>query len=541
MRTAAALVVATSIALSASPSGQAQGQQPPVFRSSTRLIQVSVVVQDGRNRPVDGLKADDFQIFENGKEVPVSFFSVAAGSAGATTADLNALAAKGRFTNRIQSPSGGGVVAIVFDALNTSAMDQAYGRQHLIKFLRSIRPADRVALYALTTYGMLPLYDFTRDSEGLIQALERLDRGESPASIGATQQLPPIMLEGLSAFARGVIDRMEAHYSYQRGMTTIEAFEAVARQLAGVPGRKNIVWISGGFPFNIGEGGPSGLIFSNLRPETRRAARALNHSDTAVYPVDARGLVSQSTDPDAPGRVPSLSEVMGPLDGLRAVADWTGGRAFAHTNDIGRAIARAVDDSRQTYSLGYYPANTNWDGRFRKIEVKVRRGGIQVRHREGYFGLPPEAPADGTRQAALASAVMQPLEATAIPIDVTVTPDNAQYRLAIRLDPSALAFRTDNGSWSGELDVAVAQLLANREFVRDDEPVALSGDGAARERLHADGVQLTRALDLRSDARQVRIIVRDTVTGTVGSLFIDADRIRKGVGGSSTLADNRPR
>lgn len=536
MRTAAALVVAASIALSASPSGLAQQPQPPTFRSSTRLVQVSVVVQDSRNRAVDGLKADDFQVFENGKEVPVSFFaSVGSAAPGATPANLEALAAKGRFTNRIQSPSGGGVVAILFDQLNTAAMDQAYARQHLVNYLRSIRSDDRVALYVLTAAGMRVLYDFTRDAESLVRALERLDAGETAAAIGADQQLPAELLEGLSAFARGAIDSMTSHFALLRGTTTIEGFEEIARHLAGVPGRKNVVWISSGFPFSIPDGGPSGMLFSNLTPETQRAARALNHADASVYPVDARGLVSLSTDANAPGRVPTLAEVMTPLDGLRAVADWTGGHAFAHTNDIGRAIARAVDDSRQSYLLGYYPANVDWNERFRKIEVKVRRRGVQVRHREGYFALPPDAAGTRPRQAAVAAAVASPLEATAIPIDVTVSPDNARYRLAIRLDPSALAFRTNNGSWSGEVDVAVAQLLDTREFVRDDQPLPLSGDAAARERLLADGVHLTRSLDLRPDARQVRIIVRDVVTGTVGSLFIDADRIRQGSGRSATV------
>ena len=124
---------------------------------------------------------------------------------------------------------------------------------------------------------------------------------------------------------------------------------------------------------------------------------------------------------------------------------------------------------------------------------------------------------------------------------MTVTPDNAQFRLAIRLDPSALAFRTSNGRWSGEVDVAVAQVLDNREFVRDDQPVPLSGDEAARERLLTEGVRVTRPLDLRPDARQVRIIVRDAVTGTVGSLFIDADRIRKVSGSAETVDWDQPR
>jgi VWFA-related protein len=537
VRTLAALVVASSIAWSVSPSGRGSGQgQTPTFRSSTRLVQVSVVVHDNRNRPVDGLRAEDFQVLENGSEVPVSLFSVRAERSGVPSTSIASLAGKGQFTNRIQSPTGGGVVAIVFDQLNTSALDQSYGRQHLIRYLRTIRTDDRIALYALTSVGMRVLYDFTRDAESLVQALERLDRGESAGAISVDQQLPAPLLEGLSAFARGTLDRMEAHFALQRGTTTLEGLEAIAANMAGVPGRKNLVWISGGFPFTIGEGGPSGLLFSNLRPETQRATRALNHADTAVYPVDARGIVSQSSDPNAPGRVPSLREVMEPIDGLRVVADWTGGRAFYNTNDIGRAITRAVDDSRQTYILGYYPANTTWDERFRKIEVKVRRPGVQLRHREGYFALPPEAPAPGERRAAIAAAVLSPLEATAIPIDVTITPDAARYTLAIRLDPGALAFQGNNGTWSGALDVAVAQLLQTREFVRDaDQSLPLSVDAAARQRLLSDGVRVTRTIDLRPDARQVRIIVRDVVTGTIGSLFIDADRIRKTHGGSATV------
>jgi VWFA-related protein len=537
VRSLAALVVASSIAVSAVPSGQGPGQsQPPTFRSATRLVPVSVVVHDGRNRPVDGLKADDFRILEDGREVPIAFFSVRAETQGATSSSLLEMAAQGRFTNRVQSPTGGGVVAIVFDQLNTSDMDQAYGRQRLIGYLRTIRPDDRVALFALTSTGMRILYDFTRDAESLIRALDRLDRGESPAAIGLDQRLPPQLVQGLSAFAQGTLDRMEAHYARLRGTTTLEALEVVSEYLGGIPGRKNVVWISSGFPFSIGEGGPSGMLFSNLRLETQRAARALNHSDTAVYPVDSRGLVAQSTDVNAPGRVPSLAEVMGPLDGVRSIADWTGGRAFFNTNDIGRAITLAVDDSRQTYVLGYYPVNTDWDERFRKIDVKVRRSGVQVRHREGYFALAPEALAGGQRRAAISAAVLSPLEATSIPIDVTITTDAARYSLAMRFDPGAVAFQPNNGRWSGELVVAVAQMLQTREFVRDpDQSLPLLVDAAARERLLVDGVRATHSIDLRPDAQQVRIVVRDVVTGSIGSVFIDAERIRKLQGGSAPV------
>ena len=542
MRSLAALVVASSIAWSAAPPGQNAAQsQSPTFRSATRLVPVSVVVHDGRNRPVDGLKAEDFKVLEDGKEVPISFFSVRAETQGATSASLSAMASQGRFTNRIQSPTGGGVVAIVFDQLNTSSPDQAYGRQQLVRYLQTIRSDDRVALFALTSTGMRVLYDFTRDSESLVRALERLERGESIETIGAAQQLPAPLLEGLSAFGRGTLDQMDAHFARLRGTTTTEALEVVAEYLAGVPGRKNLVWISAGFPFSIGEGGPGGLLWSNLRLETQRAARALNHSDTAVYRVDARGLVSLSTDPHAPGLVPSLAEIGTPLDGVRAVADWTGGRAYFNSNDIGRAITRAVDDSRQTYILGYYPPNARWDERFRRIDVKVRRSGLQVRHREGYFAIPP-VPHKQSGLSAISAAVLSPLEATAVPIDVAVTPDGQHYRLAVRIDPGAIGLETTNGKWSGELTVAVAQLLAARDFVRGlDRTLPLGGDDRERQHLLTDGVQFSETLNLRPDTRQVRIVVRDLVTGSIGSVFIDADRIRRLEGGSSTLGPDTSR
>ena len=120
----------------------------PTFKSSTRLIQVSVVVQDGRRRPVADLKAEDFEITEDGKPQPVSVFSVRGQSPSDAAAE-----ASGVFTNRLQSPTGGGAVAIVFDRLNTDFAEQTQARAHIIKYLGQVRPEDRVALFLLDEDG----------------------------------------------------------------------------------------------------------------------------------------------------------------------------------------------------------------------------------------------------------------------------------------------------------------------------------------------------------------------------------------------------
>ena len=250
------------------------------------------------------------------------------------------------------------------------------------------------------------LYDFTRDAESLVKAL----RTVQPRDLAIRQHvLSDTLVRDLDAFSRGVLRDEGIYFDRLRTDTTLAALEGIASRLAGLPGRKNVVWISSGFPFMSTT--PSGQSSAYFTPDTRRATRALNHSDTAIYPVDARGLMVMSAT--VKGQVATLSNVENPIAGLRTVADWTGGRLFYNANDVGAALGRAADDSRLTYTLGYYPVNENWDSKFRRITVKVRRQGTRVRHRAGYFAY-PVAPADTpTLQKALAEALKSPLEGSA--------------------------------------------------------------------------------------------------------------------------------
>ena len=517
----------------------AQGVQTPAdpsrqtFKAATRLIQVSVVVHDGRRQPIAGLKAEDFEILEDGKPQEVSLFAVR--SHVPTEA---AAAATGVFTNRLQSPSSGGVVAIVFDRLNTSFTDQVQAREHIIKYLAEIRPDDRVALFVLGPEGIRILHDFSKDAASLLRALQRARARESSALAGSEAQAPDhlgfddAMEAELDAFVRASFENMRAFYARNRAYTTIEGLENIASYLSGIPGRKNLIWVSSGFPFRISAVGPGGTSdITLMSPETRRATRALNHSDVAVYPVDARGLVGVfSTGASARKQeFHTMGSVMGPIDGLRHVADWTGGRAFFNTNDLGAAIRRAVGDSDLTYLLGYYPAVQVWDQKFRKIEVKVRRRGVEVRHRSGYFAVPPAAQDTNARQAALEAALESPLEATSLPLTVRATPaEQGRLTLTIRLDPSVPALVREDGAWVGSVDVAIAQTLPSGLHRKEADvtlPFALTDD--MRDRLLREGLQITRTISLDPEAHQVRVIARDAATGTTGSVIITASDIDK--------------
>jgi VWFA-related protein len=517
-----ALVAAVGLSVLHAQDVQKPDASTQTFKASTRLIQVSVVVHDGNRRPVTGLTAEDFEILEDGRPQPVSLFAVSA-SAPTDTAS----AAAGVFTNRLQSPSSGGVVAIVFDRLNTSFSEQMQARAHIIKYLGEIRPGDRVALFVLGEYGLRILHDFSKDAGSLLRAIQRAQASDSTALAGS--QAMDQMETELSAFARGNLANMRAYYARILAYTSLEALEDVAAYLSGIPGRKNLIWVSSGFPFSItqyGPGGTSDITF--MSPETRRATRALNTSDVAVYPVDARGLVGAfASHPSAPMQeFSTINTVMGPIDGLRHVADWTGGRAFYNTNDLGTAIHRAVGDSEQTYILGYYPSNQTWDEKFRKIKVQVQRRGVEVRHRSGYYALPPEPPDTNTRQKAIVAALDSPLEATSLPITVTVAPAGGRLTLTIQLEPSVPTLVKENGAWVGAVDVAIAQTLPSGQHTKEaDVTLPFSLTDEERDRLLKDGLRITRTIDLRPDAHQVRVVARDAMSGTTGSVIITVSEI----------------
>ena len=500
--------------------------QQPTFRSGTRLVQVSVIVHDGRRRPVEGLSRHDFRVFEDGREERVALFEVhtRTGSANASASSSSdaAAAAPGTFTNRIPSPAASGVVAILFDQLNMGSMAQSRAREELLRYLRRLRPTDRVALYALTGDGVRLLYDYTNDANTLVAALNRVQQGDSRELVAAQDQPSAALTQGLSAFALANIQNTNAHFNRLRAETTVEALEQVGSHLAGIPGRKNIVWLSTGFPFRINVSTPAGAAPSPMSGETGRATRALNNSDAAVYPIDVRGLLPPSFAKEAS----QLGMLHVPIEGLKAFADWTGGRLFFNTNGLADAMEQAVEDSRASYTLAYYSTNDVLDGRFRRIKVSVARRNVEVRHRSGYYAV-DRAAAPVDRQTVLTTALNSPLTATGLTLSVRPTrKEDGRLELAIDLPPGSPMLSRVNDAWAGAVDVVVAQTTEPGERIRDmdaTQPVSLTDQGRAQ--VQQKGLRLVRTISLRPDAIDIRVVARDATTGVLGSIVIPVTAI----------------
>jgi VWFA-related protein len=509
-----------------------RAQQPAPFRVTTRLVQVSVIVTDRNRNPVSGLTASDFRLYDDGKEQRVELFSIESDSQ-ATAGEVRSLPAlaAGEFSNRIQKP--GGVTVILFDRLNTRSDDQLFARGQLVKFLEQIRPADRVALYVLDGDMVRVLHDFTNDARSLVRALSRYramtsnELAASEAPVPETPETGDARLDAeMAAFLEAGNEKIAQHFRGVRSEATITALESVALRLAGVRGRKNLVWISSGYPLD------SLTIYGKGQTvEINRAGRALNNANVAVYTVDARGLVGAfSSPPNARQQVfATLSTVRGNLDILEIVAEETGGRAFFNTNDINNAIRRAVDDARLTYVLGYYPSHGKWDGRHHAIRVSVNRPGVEVRHRKGYLAIPGQGEDTSQRSASLRAAILSPLEATGIGLTARVerverAPTDATVTIGV--DPTSITLERAADNWEGSLDVVVAQSSPDGSVVRSvDKTMTLRMTAERHAQIMKEGFSINATVAMLPDVARLTVVVRDGPTGSMGTLVVPGNKL----------------
>ena len=514
----------------------AQEPAPVVLKSTTRLVQISVIVQDKKGSPVADLKREDFQIRDNGKAQQISAFSVE--SNGKLPSAPQKLPAN-LFTNELEQRAGtpSSVTIILLDGLNTKWEDQAYAKAQVIKFLQTIQPGDRVGIYTLGR-GLRVLHDFTTDSSALLDRLKRFS-GQNLPDLGASE---PTLMDNESLAldgwlnGRGGASGVEADfYTVNRVIGTLRSIEFIANHLSRLPGRKNLIWVSGGFPLDIGfdsveEFGNPAREHRTFNEDIDRTVRAVNNANLSIYPVDARGLVADTRFSAANQKIdlsPKLG--LGPVvknqETMRELASRTGGRAYYNTNDLKNAIRDAIGDSQVTYTIGYYPSSENFDGRFHKLDVKlVERNGLNIRYRKGYFDEPEKPQDDKLRKTELRDAVFSPLDASALGLIVQAAPDQPEKGrmiVAVKVDQKGISLQPKGDRWSGRLDLLFIQKDdAGHQYGGLDDVVELNLTRENYDKITKEGLVYRKPLTLDPKANQLRVIVRDNASGTMGSLTI---------------------
>ena len=475
------------------------------LRATTRLVELSVIVRDKNDQLVSGLKKSDFEVLDNGARQDIQIFSV---TTNEPLSRLPAALSPNTYTNRMpgigDAPSN--ITVLLLDALNTPFSDQAFANQRLLKFLEALQPHDRIAIYSLTQ-RLRMLHDFTSDASSLIAALKgykgqlsELDDSEVPDLGYAGSPMATLLSRDLSQeeAERNLSNRIEL---------TLQAMTEIAKHLAPLPGRKNLIWVSGSFPLSSAyiqmNAAHGQLVFAKQLATT---AEALANDALVIYPVDARGLIA-STGEDF--KSPDAFEFMT----MKGLAAETGGVAFFNTNDIGGAVRAALDDSRIAYELGYYPAIGKWDGSFRKLKVKVNLPGVHVRTRSGYLAIPEPG--------------LPPLETRAI--DLTVRVNNATVEeghsralhMDLVIDPRQLNLKSEDGRWKGVVNLYFIQSDNNDKILNTlEQPYQMMLLPETYERPSAEGFKFTQKLRVVPHAEELRVVVRDSSTGLAGSVDV---------------------
>ncbi len=553
-----------------------------VIRVETRLIQVNVVARDSHGRPITNLTKKDFKIYDNGKPVPIAVFSALS---TATGANAQPLLPPDVYSNRVEGAAPS-VTVVLLDGLNTKFADQAWARTEVVSFLQEIKPQDRVAIMLLGS-RLFVLQNFTSNPKILLAALKHapihsmreVDAAAAPTPAGVTdaaaynlnggvgtyagaspQQYQAALQQvvasagsagasaraaaaagnpaaGASAGMQGAAadearlqqvmlqfqEHTAAFFRTDQANRTLDALMAIANYLAHFPGRKNLIWVSSSFPIDFGfdtdrqPGDTRDQV--DFTQQFRAAYKALNNADIAVYPVDARGMIA-----GAPGST-DWNNFYHTVGTMKELATNTGGQAFYNTNNMAQVMKAAVDNSNANYTLGFYPQNIRWDGKYHDLKVKVDQGGVDLQYRRGYFAV-QEKPKDETKsEYALNRAIYGPLDSTGLGLTVKVLKfqhvPEGRVLLGIDMNPENMTLQPAGPGKKVNLSVVLVQKNNLGTVIHTggyDMNLRVKPDGVPR--LMTSGLDVAKWVTLVHGAETLMLVVRDPGSGRVGSVRI---------------------
>src|SRR3984957_12293283 len=416
------------------------------FAAGAELVLIPAIITDKSGNHISGLKQEDFTVLENGAEQKIATFEE-------ITSKAQRLARPDRlneFSNSLAGdPFSARVTIVVLDFINTPFMAQALAREDLLKYLtQSVDGREPTALYTLTRTGLKVIHDFATDPRVLVAALhkvkgdasqivdspeevEALTGTASPDGSANAGQNPTVGVSGakpsMEASAQAEATKLQSmmedaelnFQSFEQRLAityTLDGLQQVAQALAGFPGRKSLLWASGGFPFNVSDNtmqlAPAGRdTLNDVLPLYERTWQLMNNAQVALYPIDVKGLqvvTMAGASIRNPGQNYARNMSWRQMDtqaSFQTFAAMTGGRAYYNSNDLVKGFRDAVNDSSQYYMLGYYLDRSKAKPGWRKLSVKVKRDHTDVRARSGFFITKETTDPEASRRQEVSSAL----------------------------------------------------------------------------------------------------------------------------------------
>jgi VWFA-related protein len=540
----------------APPAPAAAQQDLPVFGTELRVVAVPIFVTGKDGKGVAGLTADDFEVEDQGKKVPVAaFLAVDAGSPTLPTeaGPVTGAAARRQFL-------------FLFDLTFSTPAGVTRAREAALDFLRKgIGPNDLVAVATVRPQGPEVLVGFTTDVAQAAQAVATFgavagDRLRDPLGLALDLGIKlddPTGAFGIAPQSAGrtggedfrdalmQLARADRNAYGQRVVSYVSSLAGLGQLLNSVQGRKQVILLSAGFDQSVLSGAQGseqaeasravieGRLWdvqseshfgdAGARSEMESLARALASSDVVVHTVDVTGL-------KAGGDASELGPVRpgSGKDSLAQIAEGSGGRFISDTNNLTEALQEVLDASRYYYVLAFEPvASKKKPGELRKLKIKVTRDGLDVSHRNGYT-LPDvkTAAAAPVRQLQAAEVIAKGLSGGSIGIEALPVPyrgsgDRISLPVVLQVDGASLLGKDAKGTLAIEIyGYALDEHGRILDALGLTPTLDLAQLGAA---IRQKGVQVLTSFRVVPGPVDLRFLVRNPTSGRAGSLRVQLE------------------
>jgi VWFA-related protein len=549
------------------------------FKVTARLVDVSLVADDKQGHPVSGLKAEDIEVFDNGRKQKINFFtpvdavSPAPGSMPVaspqdvvdTFSNHPADAAAG---SSATAESHAGATILLVDESHIAWSDMNNARTQMLQFLAAARPDERIGLYTMNSLGFRVLVEATTDHaavsarlrkwmptvESVAQAQDEETRNRqqfeyvhSASDLSSVNGNQADLPDGLSS-----IDPQLLTMGSNPARASLILLVGVARRLGAVAGHKNLVWFSSDNVFAEWRDQEVGIDRNtgSLDSFALRAQEAMNDAHVAVYPFDVSQLETPAIVADTQhrnveltptnslaGSIPTdysggrnkagMLEDIHPIQWpVRQIAEATGGRAIRRSGDLVSALSKIVEDGHATYVLSFSPDQPA-DGQYHAITVKFsgKQHGLALRYRTGYlYTKEPTTFKDRFQQA-----VWQPVDANELTVTTRLLRLQASANTAeganvkINIAAQGLDVEQQSERWKDTLDVFFIQRDdAGLRAQVEEQSLRLRLKPSTYQQLLSTGVPFEHAVQLKRGVASLRILVVDKNSGRMGSVTIPA-------------------
>lgn len=557
-----------------------------VVRVTTNLIQVDAVVTDKNGKLVTDLRAEDFEIKENGEQQKITNFSFVPVVSVAAKLEAPTAPADKAPADRNVPPAPPIIlhpeqvrrtIALVVDDLGLSFESMTYVRRALKKFVdEQMQPGDQVTIIRTSkSVGAMQL--FTSDKQQLHAAIERVrwnPLGRGGISPFAPIQGDDIASETAAEMAGGSDDNSASAGLDEFGnelftVGTLGALSHILQGLRDLPGRKSVMLFTDGIKILNSEG-----LSDHVMDALRRLTDYANRASVVIYTIDARGLPSlelSAVDNVRGMQTPTVQGGQGrggrrggaglvtnrvqaallkrrtdffdSQQGMNYLAEETGGISIRNTNDLSGGLKKMLDAEQGYYLIGYHPNEETFDpkrSRFNKLTIKVKRSGLKVRYRSGFFGVKdedtlPAAPV--TRAEQLARAIAAPFGSGGLDVRLTSLFANdatsgSFMRSLLHVDASKLTFTEEPDGWRKVVFDIMAVTFGEGGAIIDEisrtENVRLRGE--TYRQIMQNGFDYIITVPIKKPgAYQLRTALRDTATMRIGSAsqFIEVPDLNK--------------